>query len=356
MINPYAIGFALVAITAVAGTDYAMKSRAEGLTFGAYPVGDYVTGHLDRYRAAEAARDKARRQGEAARLHLPEPPDGWERRAFVPDFEAVEAARLAALPEAQRARAAAAAGGLVGQMRQDKARAAASKAIAAEVWEYVRGDEVIRLSARFVAGEEGRPDPEHMRLMAAAGPEGYALIAGVPYMRAHAGQDMVTAPEGGGEGGAALRLEAYLGDQVRIGVFARAGEAAVRDLLAGIDHDALNLMLDQPLAAVGSMAPEAAPGDAAGLAAAAAAAHRDRLPAGAVAVPEPVAQEPVAQETAVSGAGTGGGMVRLGAGGGGSIRQAATATGANGADGQPRRLQLSGGRSCLNGGGALCGD
>lgn len=240
MFNSYAFAFAGVAIAFTAGADYVVQSKANGSYPGAYPVSTYLESYGIRYTDTMAALDKAKRQSEAAREHLPEAPEGWERRTWDttnPDEAEILSGMI-----------------LLEQMEYKKAMKKAALIARKDAWEYVRGEEVIRLSARFT-----HPDDEENRMNAVGallsgaqfgeqGPkyEPYGIVQGVPFFR------VLETDINGGE---ALALEAFIGDGIQIGVAATAAPETVRAFLERIDYDNLNLMLDAPQPRIGSAAP-----------------------------------------------------------------------------------------------------
>lgn len=242
--NPFAFGFVCVAAVFTVGADYVVQSKAAGYSPGEYALADYLDSYGLRYSETIANRDKARRQAEPARTHLPEVPQGWERREW--DLSAVDLDSI--LDDMS----------LIQQMAAKAEMKLARKAAKYDVWEYVRGDETIRLLARFTPPDadtktagpiadlltgtfERIDDPQH---------HGYAIVQGVPFFQ-------VTDADGAETD--QLMLEASLGDSVTLAVASDTSPKALRAVLEQIDFDNLNLMLDAPLAGVGSAAPELSP-------------------------------------------------------------------------------------------------
>jgi hypothetical protein len=331
MFNPYAIAFACVAAVAVAGADYVVQSRAHGAHPGAYPLSDYIGGYSRRVEAALARIDTARRQSQPARTHLPETLPGWERRAWTRD-ESKDAARTAGMTLLEQR---------AFKDRVTRARRAAD----AQVFEYVRGDDRVRLSAVFDpdADKQARAEAFVAPGVSVDGARlsGYDIIAGVPFFRLHPPAHRRDAGRDG-----PVMLQAYIGDSVAIGVHAEAAYAGLPGILAAIDYDGLNAMRDTPLPGIGSAAAELPD-----------ARRRARLEAAVTALQG--ARGPSVPEGVAARPGAGGGPpgdgrapARSGAAGGGA-RAAAGQDGA--AETAPTRLQLSGGRSCLGGSGSrLC--
>ena len=73
--------------------------------------------------------------------------------------------------------------------------------------------------------------------------KGFAFIQGVPYSVTYSNYDW----ESEAQAAPFKRISAQIGLQVEIQIRARTTDQAVRDILAGIDHVALNAMLDEPM-------------------------------------------------------------------------------------------------------------
>lgn len=324
MVNIYGIGFACAAATFAVGADYVVQAKANGYAPGAYAFSDYVGEYNARLGETVSAFKTARRQSEAAHVHLPEAPEGWVRQEWEdPHADSDEA--LAGLP-------------LITQMAlKDELKKAAQVALF-DTWDYVRGDEMIRLSARYIGNdspERGIVSLGHLvseSYYGEAGPryQPYAVVQGVPYF-------VVTGPEK--QGGAQLALEAFLGDDIILGVAANAEPATVRAFLERIDYDGLNLMLDEPLAGVGSNAPKLTEEQELALGTAAAEARYEGEMLATAVKESTTGAEPETAKPVAS-------VVKLNGG---------QALGERASNGGVSRLQLSGGRSCLGAAsGAFC--
>ncbi|WP_375689252.1 hypothetical protein [Pseudooceanicola sp. LIPI14-2-Ac024] len=187
---------------------------------------------------------------EAMLATYPAAPEGWNRRGWLdedavlidPPREVTEQER-----QLQDAIANSATGKIIGQMAS-----AADRRRADQTAVYQQGDQRIALhiaqtSARQPGGFAGMAMSMAMGNMASARPS-FALVQGVPYRIERGGQasDPVTA----------YRIyRASVGDGIEITVYAQADEAAIYEVIAGIDYDALNGMLATPLADVGSHVP-----------------------------------------------------------------------------------------------------
>lgn len=328
MFNPYAIGFVCVAASFAVGADYVVQAKANGSVPGEYAFATYVGSYTTRLGETVSAIDTARRQSKEAHIYLPEAPEGWERRAWKePHADAGDV--LDGMP-------------LTAQMAVKKELKKAAQVALFDTWEYVRGDELIRLSARYIGNdseERGIVALGHLVSEAYYGSSGpsyapYSLVQGVPFFEV-TGEDK--------QGGTALALEAFLGDDVLLGVAANARPETVSAFLEMIDYDNLNLMLDEPLARVGSNAPQLTQAQQMVIAAKAAEAryggtklamNTEAAKEASTRPPEPEPQKP---ETSV---------VKLSGGNALNEREADTGV---------RRLEMSGGRSCLgSNSGAFC--
>lgn len=367
MANTYLLGFAAVAAIAVAGVDYMVQAEAAGKKPGAYPVGAYVDTFAGRFNGMKDSRAQAARQSVSAKTHLPQAPEGWVRREYDPEISP-EFEASSDLEGEQKVADALNGDFLATQMRKTAIREA--RTLARErVWEYVRGDEVIRLSASYAAPQENASFQgmamemamTNMALMTGM-PEGYAVVQGVPFLRR---VDRADGDAPAPDAIVPLSLSAQIGADVRLGVEARAAPDSVRMLLERIDYDALNAMLDTPQPGIGSAAPVLKPEEEARMAALAATAWRDArmqksadlesrviASAGAVAGGPPAsAQSDGAARQAGEGQGNILSRVKSLLGGGPAKDDAGRQ-----AD-KPRRLQLSGGASCLAGSaGRFCPD
>ena len=336
MINPYAIGFVCVAATAVAGVDYVVQAGANGQPPGAYALSDYIASYSARYLGAIAVIDKTRRQTRPARAHLPEAAAGWQRRDWVRDDSGDEAAMKGL--------------GLL-EARTFKAGVkTARKAAREEVWEYVRGDERVRLSARFEPQPKDGVRQARTEAFVAPGMnvgtarlEGYDIIQGVPFFR------LIERETGrGGAPDGPLMLQAFLGDGVAIGVYAERPLADLPALLDAIDYDGLNAMLDAPAGFVGRHAPPVPQAQKAALLSAAAAIFMADPATRAAAGAAPAA-------TVAPGGGLNGGQALGDERTATTVSRLSVESNGDASGTAPKRLTLSGGRACLGkSGGRLC--
>ena len=241
MVNFYAVAFAGVAAAFTLGTDYVVQSKANGSYPGGYSFAAYLGNYSGRVTDTFDAIDKYRRQSEEARSHLPEAVAGFERRDWERD-----ASRDDEL--------------IAGMNTLEKSAfndglKAARKAARKQVWEYVRGDETIRLSAIYVpAPEDGHAEPVQAFMapgvdLAQARLQGYDVIDGVMFFRVIDTETGLGADPNGPQ-----MLQGFLGLDVAIGVYTERPVADLHEVLAAIDYDGLNAMLDEPLRFVGSTA------------------------------------------------------------------------------------------------------
>lgn len=332
MFNAYTAGFVCVAVTAAVGVDFVTQARQAGSGPTDFALSAYADSVTSRVSGTLGAIDKTRRQSRDAREHLPESVAGWERRKWVRDASGDE--------EAMRGL------GLLEQRALKDRIKVSQKAARNEVYEYVRGSDRVRLSARFEPQPDGRARASRVTAFvdpridpARASLEGYDIIQGVFFFR-------LSDPETGfgSDPEGPMMLQAYLGDGVALGVYADHPVDDLPALLNGIDYDALNAMLDEPVAHVGSNAPHVPEDQKAQFLEMAAAAYmsdpEELLAAGVDASP---ASAPQGGQALQGGAE----VSRLTPGKAGQA-------GKRGDDG-PKRLTLSGGRSCLDSSsGRLC--
>ena len=335
MFNAYTAGFVCVAATAALGVDFVTQARQAGAGPTEFALSAYADTVTGRVTGMLGAIDKTRRQSQDAREHLPESVAGWERGKWVRDASGDD--------EAMRGL-----GLLQQRVLKDRIKMA-QRAARKEVYEYVRGADQVRLSVRFEPQPEGRARAERVTAFVdpridpdSASLEGYDIIQGVLFFR------LIDPKTGfGGDPAGPVMLQAYIGDGVAIGVYADRPVDDLASLLNGIDYDALNAMLDEPVAHVGSNAPHVPEDQKAQFMEMAAAVHMSG-PADLAAAPASGAVAPPAPAPQGGQALQGGAEVsRLTPGKAGQA-------GKRGDDG-PKRLTLSGGRSCLGSStGRLC--
>ncbi|MCZ4351603.1 hypothetical protein O4H61_03660 [Roseovarius aestuarii] len=352
--NFFAFGFAAVAISAVGAVDYINQANRAGQTPGSYGVSSYVRSFGERYTETREASALDARQRVKAKTHLPESPDGWQQQVFVPaeggaDLHAdLDNRTVIDDPNADF---------LTAQTRKSD-RATAQREAKAKTLEYLRGDQIVRLSAAFEKPEDHDSVSDIAVALAGAGLkglggnwDGYAVIQGVPFFRnIHVGPAEL--PQ---SGPVRLKLLAMISPQITLEVEARATETDLRALLEQVDYAALNAMLDNPLPAVGPEAPAIAPAQQAAVASLALeamrkgqAAHLEGLQERALALVDAQAGRAIPDDKADHAKSSDSAFGKLKNLFGGGARDDAKKSGQ--ADkAKPARLQLSGGSSCLEG-------
>ncbi|MEM7074830.1 MAG: hypothetical protein AAF484_07075 [Pseudomonadota bacterium] len=258
--NFYAIGFCAVAVTAVGGADYFMQAKSSEMPLAEYGLSSYLKSYGTRFSDYRAQQDLAARQSELAKAHLPEAPNGWERRAWEPEPQNGDGQVREGMAADEEAAVLAMQGTFVGQMAMKDAMKKARAVSDQEVWEYVRGDTVIRLRARYTDPKVPLGGQEKIVLAAIGNMEavtrshgGYAVVQGVPYFSVSSAWSDLGAvkPDTGG----AVQLRAYVGRDIRLWVHSTADPETLRALLEAIDYDGLNAMLDEPISGIGASAP-----------------------------------------------------------------------------------------------------
>ncbi len=318
--NPYAIGFVCVAAGSVVGVDYVMQAKAAGSHPGAYSFTTYLGQYGLRVDDTLAHIDKTRRQSVEARMHLPMEPEGWERVDW--DIGAID------MNDVTRGM------NIVQSMAAKNER---SKAIALanyEAWEYRKGDQVVRISASFEEAREPSDTAISGQLtgtffpVAEAQYRSFKAVGNVPFLAVTDAKHPKQVTQ--------TLLEARLGDEILIAVAADADLHEVLALLEQIDFNSLNLMLPEPLPYLNEGAPQLSANQLMTL---------GGFQARALNSGEPLAEEVVAailagdiveeieDESAVAEESTAGTQEEKPA---------------------AKRLQLSGGRSCLGEGSNLC--
>lgn len=238
--NPFAIGFVLVAAAIVVGADFFTQANKEGVSVAAFTKDEYL-GTLQR-RMQETAYwvEKKQVQAVSARDHLPEAPEGWTREAW--DVESID---LTALTQGMH---------MLEKSRAKKEYTAARLVADDEVWQYRRGNEVVRIFVRFDREKYVPKVPISGWLTERFAPvekpkySAYAVVQGVPFLKIESSRNRDAVQP--------LMLEAVLGDNVTLAVAGKATRVTVLELVERIDFDALNAMLDQSLRPVGSGAPD----------------------------------------------------------------------------------------------------
>lgn len=261
MSKAYLGAFVAIAIAAVGAVDYINQAKTAGSKPGQFGVGDYIGTISGRFiEQRQAVADAAARQDLLAqdpRDLLPAAPEGWTRHDWDEASADVFGHRYDMreddfVPE---------------EMKQDKtmqALAALNKAEgdrkdAAEVYVYEKPGSIIALRLVLSKGDGGGGIPGAAMKMVAnnieamSGKDGFAVIRGVTF---HEELGMFGA-------GAAERdyrvFSGRIGQTVLISARVKAGDADVIALLDRIDYDRLNRTLEEPVAGIGSAAPDLTP-------------------------------------------------------------------------------------------------
>lgn len=237
--NPFAIGFVIVAAGLVLSADFFTQARNTGVALNAFSKEDYLATLEQRVQETSAWIEKKQVQSELARDHLPEPPDGWIREAW--DVESID---IDAITSGMH---------MLDKSRAKKEYIAARLVAKDDVWQYRRENEVLRIFVRFDRKKYVPKVPISGWLTEQFAPFDkpryvpYALVQGVPFLKVENGRrNTLTQP---------LMLEAVLGDNVTLAIAGKATRRTVLELVEDIDFDALNAMLDHSLRPVGSGAP-----------------------------------------------------------------------------------------------------
>ena len=251
-------GFAIVGALAMGGVDYTMQSKRLGQPLGQIGLAAYVDTITNRYEAANAASALKSRQKQAAKVHLPEAPEGWTRRNWEDGDNALLEPPARDLGALQRKDAKARELSLMMAGMLAEEIKGGPRLRRSEIWVYERGDEIIALRAKYTK-PDAKPSFSSMvqrvadtDIRGVAEARGYAVIAGVAYgeIRPVKGDDARAKYRG---------FSASMGENIMISVRAVASDDAIRSMMAAIDYDGLNGMLDPPLENVGLQAPVVEP-------------------------------------------------------------------------------------------------
>lgn len=290
-------GFAIVAAIATGAVDYTMQSKRLGQPLGQIGLTAYVDTISNRYNTANAASALKSRQKQAAKVHLPEAPEGWTRRNWEDGDNALLEPPVRDLTSLERKAAKARELSLMMAGMLAEEVKGGPRLRRTEIWVYERGDEIIALRVKYTK-PDAKPSFSSMvqrvadaNIRGVAEARGYAVIAGVVYgeIRPVQGDDALAKYRG---------FSASMGENVMISVRAVASDETIRLMMAAIDYDGLNGMLDPPLENVGSQASVVEPSQQVALAALALEQKRDvLLDKGLIAVVEPeVVEEAVIGE------------------------------------------------------------
>ncbi|MFD0858236.1 hypothetical protein [Roseovarius aquimarinus] len=261
--NYFAVGFGAVALTAVGAVDYLNQASAAGRAPGSFSVAQYIASYgarADAMRearadaAADAERDERRTRG--ARTYLPDAPEGWTRRAWLDgDNSPLVAPSDDGLTEN--------APDLLRNLSARSAKASEERR-AAQTWVYERDGQMIAIRAEYMPRDDARTltsaaTDTLAALPLTARPEGWDVIGGVAYGRLSEGMGATDFTSVNGTPFSAYEAPMGLHDAVRLHVLSTAPEADLRRILARVDYDGLNSLLSHPLAHVGRNAPAIPP-------------------------------------------------------------------------------------------------
>lgn len=251
MSKGYILGFGVVLALVGGAVDYDRMSKEQGVALGQIGAGEYFQSFKSRYDGVvEARADKKALEGRQAaepRTHLAAAPEGWQRIDWTPDIEAwingLTVAELEAWKKEKARKGGPMSSSIGGPTATDIKRKTRQGYI------YHKGAQVVEVIATW------KPVPKEQRgimantvgfinlAMNSQVQKGFAFIQGVPYSVTYSNYDW----ESEARAAPFKRISAQIGLQVEIQIRARTTDQAVRDILAGIDHAALNAMLDEPM-------------------------------------------------------------------------------------------------------------
>ena len=262
MSKAYLGAFVAIAIAAVGAVDYINQAKTAGSKPGQFGVGDYIGTISGRFiEQRQAMADAAARQDLLAqdpRDLLPDAPEGWTRHDWDEASADVFGRRYDMrkddfLPE---------------EMKQDKTlqafaaleKAAGDKKDAAEVYVYEKPGAIIalRLVVKRSEGGGGGISGGAMKMVAnnieaMSGKDGFAVIRGVTF------REELGMFGAGAEERDYRVFSGRIGQTVLISARVKAEDADVIALLDQIDYDRLNKTLKEPVAGIGSEAPDLTP-------------------------------------------------------------------------------------------------
>jgi hypothetical protein len=261
MSKAYLGAFVAIAITAVGAVDYINQAKTAGSKPGQFGVGDYIGTISGRFiEQRQAMADAAARRDLLAldsRDFLPEAPEGWTRHDWDEASADVFGHRYdmredGFVPEAAKQNKTIQAQAELNKVEGDRKDAQ-------EVYVYEKPGAIIALRVVLAKGDGGGGIPGVAMKMVAnnieamSGKDGFAVIRGVTF-REELGLFGVGAEERD------YRVfSGRIGKTVVISARAKAEDADVIALLDRIDYDRLNKTLEEPVAGIGSEAPDLSP-------------------------------------------------------------------------------------------------
>jgi hypothetical protein len=249
MINGYTLGFVAVASLTALGMDYYNQSLLAGARLGTIGPADYaasITARIEDRRhdmaAAAAEGERKRRWKEDGQLHLPDAPEGWERRTLLEG----ETAAIMPAPKVSVGPPNPVLDELNAREAEKKLKKSAPNA-----WVYQRGGEtvyveLIRRDGASLDSIMGMAVAMVNAASTGATAPGYAVVGGVGFV------EKVTAK--GRPRHHYREIEGIIGfsEEVAIRVHANASRASTREILEALDYDRLNALLRVPMPHVGN--------------------------------------------------------------------------------------------------------
>lgn len=256
MINIYSIGFVLTAGTILAGVDYYDQTSKAGLSLGQMSPGAYIGTIPNRFGAAKdeklaqnAERERKSRWRQGGQVYLPEPPEGWTRRALL---EGDDSAILPADATLTGSMSNSSGKGFLEQMKA-RDHVAELKERAERSWIYQRGNETVFVEVNLTERDSNNSLMGAMANVLDATmmgnfekEAGYGVFGGVGLTERLSME---------GKRPYHFRfLEGTigLGTSVTLRVHANASRETTEEILSRIDYDGLNNLLPQPMDSVGN--------------------------------------------------------------------------------------------------------
>ncbi|GGH20905.1 hypothetical protein SAMN05444007_101476 [Cribrihabitans marinus] len=250
------LGFAAVCAITGAGVDYYLQNKKAGGSLGLSGYIQNVNTRFDLYQAekhsAQLEKERQQRWREGGKPYLPEAPAGWSRRSLLDGenaavltvrsrFEAMNSPSAAASPVAM---------GLSRAKAEDMARKADKRG-----WVYENGEQIVWIDVHL------KPRAARNSLMGLVSQTiaaenfggrdqaGFAVIGGVGFI-----EDLGHALASDADKRPYREIIGRIGldEEVVIRIHAQADDAAIRDILAGVDFEGLNALLRWPVPVVGN--------------------------------------------------------------------------------------------------------
>ena len=246
MSKVYLFAFGAAAGLALLGADYATQMKKAGPGF---TPARYVETWSSRQSQAAARQARNERQAANPRDHLGAAPEGWARQEWRPAV-AAEVDPSGAMDDPDKR--------FLGHLRhleqteRDSPEAEAfQRRMQHSTQVYQKDGETVILSARTADQKDGAVDGSLPPMATTAGDTGFAVVDGVVFVEKSG--DWSDAEIAGDI--RPRKIVAQIGDRILLDIRAHASDESIRQILASIDYEALNLMLDRPLKGIGSDAP-----------------------------------------------------------------------------------------------------